>query len=589
MTQIFRVELAGVDITDNASKVSISKTINRFYNVATVEISKEDIVSTILGKVVTVFYGDETFEGIAFESSKTSHDTFNVTLRTFGAKLSEPFSAVESVIEDANTAIELCALYSSVIGLNIDYQTVDLDFGGSYAREGTMLTALTAICNTIGAEYFDNGTEIVIQGSKTIGDTYDHELRDDQYMDFLEYGNSLYNAGVSEVRTSTGAVSTGDIIEANKINMEVYEDGSAHIYCIPKGVIENSYGIDVKDPILTKDISESTTLINETVIFLKTSIESVKYVKLNGIEVTSYQYVDGNSALYFTVPQTGFIEISYVGYYQDSLPIYTDTPNGSLAVVELYYLNQVLKHYWYMDSLVSGGVRVYIEKDATIWRGFKAYMLDGGIPKARLYANGVLFNTIDTSIAGTYVSTSEVSLSPTTDPEYEYRLPADQTVLLVTSFGLTVTPVETTVLDEKVLTFDRYYPQVNVTVSEPARIIEVPSTFIDGEILLTMEDMNTNVITEHDIQNVDANDINSIPCILDQNVPVDIAQQTGLDLQEVIGKYVVVTDPQGQPTSHQVRADGLIKIWVYTNGEYTIDTRNITGRFESYIILTAQV
>lgn len=590
MTQVFRVELEGVDITEKVDRASISKQINRFYNVASVTMSDENIVETILGKDMSIFYGSETFSGIAFETSKNDVDQWQVILRTYGAKLTEPFSASEEVVEDATSALSLCSLYENAIGLTIDWQTVDLDFGGSYERKGTMLTALTAIANTVGAEYFDDGDKIVIQGSKTIGDVEDHILRDDEYFDFISSANSLYNAGVGTVRTSTGAISTGDVIEENKINMEVFEDGTANIYCIPNGAIESSYGIDVLPNILTKVIDTSTTLINETVVYMKASIKNVMQVKINGIEVTSYKFQDGHSALYFEVPQSGYIEITYEGYYQDARPIYTETPNGNLAIVELYYLNQVLKHYWYLDALINtSGVRVYIEKDATIYRGFKAYMLDGGVPKAKLYANGVQFDEITASSNGVYVTTNSISLSPATDPEYEYRIPSSQTVLLVTSFGKAISPVETIDGEEKVLTFDRYYPRVELTVEEAAKIITVDPTRIEGEILLTMEDLNTNEISEHDIGNIDENDINSIPCELDQFVPIDVVSITGKDLQDIIGMILLVTAPSGETSTATIQPDGIAKVWVPTNGDYIIDTKIVTGRSESYITLRASV
>lgn len=589
MNQIYRVELEGVDITDHCRNASVSLTVNRFYNVANVEIESNDLVSTILGKTIEVFYGDASIIGFVYSTNRLSFSTHNVVVRTEGAKLSEPFSPKEEKVEDATTAIELCTLYGGIVGIPINYTTEDLDFGGSYERDGTRITALTSIAKTIGAEYYDAGGSITIEADKAIRETYDHELGTDEYFDFIADSNTLYNAGVGIVRTSTGSISGEDITDQNRINLEAYSDGICHIYCIPNGKIESAYGIEIEDVIKTKVISEKVTIINETEILLKASIKDVLSVKLNGINQTNHRTVDGFSVLWFETPQSGYLEIEYVGYYQIGIPSYTPTPNGDLAIVEMYYLNQVLETYWYVDDAVNSGVRVFIDSDPFIYEGFNTYMLDGGVPKIKLYANGVSFQEITQFTAGTYTSKSSISLAPTETTDYEYVISATQTVLLITSFGNTITAVETIDGDWKTLTFDRYYPKVELTVSEVANISKVTGTFIDGEILLTAEDLNTNIIQEFDIGNIDANDLDTLPCMLNQNVPIDVVQLTGQDLQKVSGKSVWVTKPDATIGELVVGLDGILKIWVDMNGVYNINVSLITGTTDSYISLTVNV
>lgn len=594
MNQIYRVEINNVDVTDNVSDLQISKTVNRFYNVITFTLSNEFNTASYLNKNVDVYYGDNIVSGFIYSLKKKTYNSISINVRTYGAKLSEPFSPNMVTVDDATTASELCALYGNDLGHTINYNTVDLDFGGSYERDGTKLTALTRITNTIGGEYYDTNSGIVIEADKTIGDSYDLEINDEEYFDFVSNADSIYNAGIGTVRTSTGAFKTDDILDPNRINLEVYEDGTASVYCIPSGNIEKETGIITKTETKIKTIKEDTTIINEDTIFLKASVKSITIVKINGVEVSGFGYSDGSGVLYFSTPQTGYIEIEYIGYYHEAIPKYTLTPNGNLAVVEMYYLNQVLKHYWYIqsnDRYNLGGARVFIDDDPFIYRGYKTYMLDGGIPSEKVYANGTLFYSTRSYNTGTYTHKITPHLSPVDDASgnYEYWVDENATVKMITSMGKEITAVETIVDDKKYLTFDKYYPRVEITLSEPANIIETPKKTIDGEIIMTIENMNTHEVSEFEIGNVDRNDINSLPCELNQYVPIDMVRYAGVDLQAVAGVTFIVKNPQDDQSSIVCGEDGIIRLWVDMNGVYSIDISNLTGRTDNHILLTVSV
>ena len=70
MTQIFRVELSGVDITEYTGIINISLSIDRFYNVAVVQFLGDSHINDILGKTVEVFYENELFSGFVYKTKK---------------------------------------------------------------------------------------------------------------------------------------------------------------------------------------------------------------------------------------------------------------------------------------------------------------------------------------------------------------------------------------------------------------------------------------------------------------------------------------------------------------------------------------
>lgn len=595
MTQIFRVELSGVDITEYTGIINISLSIDRFYNVAVVQFLGDSHINDILGKTVEVFYENELFSGFVYKTKKTGKNTHDVEIRTEGAKFLEPFSPSESTVDDANTAVELCSLYANKTGVPILYDTIDLDFGGSYERNGTILSALTTLCNTTGAEYYDNNSGIIIEPNKPIGEGADHVLASNEWFDFVSLSNSIYNAGVRSIRISTGSTTTDNIIENNQIVMEAFDDDTAHIYTIPKGEIDWSTGIKLESGIKTKEIVETFNAINEVNLFMKTSIQAINYVKINGIEVSNYNYVDGSSVVFFNTKQLGYIEVSYIGYYILGYPDYTDTPIGRLSTVEMTYLNQKLSTFWYLDIgddviKILGNVRVEISPDAHIRKGFKIYMYDGGVPRSYLYANGVLFNTKTDSTIQSVTKKDNVSLERVVGGGYQYVLEATDTVILITSFGNTVTEYTDEVIEDKrILTFAIFYPEVEITYSRVAKVIEIPPTVIEGKIDLAVEDINTNKFTEFDIININANDLSTILCEFDQFVPIDVPERVNQHLTFVGGTNLNYTHPTEGLKSAPVGEDGIMKIWVDVNGDYVINTEPLTGRKDSNITLTVTV
>lgn len=593
MTQIFRVEANGEDITDSiVGNTSISLQTSRFYNVATITVANVTIANNIIGKDIQIFYGNETFTGIAFSVNKVSYNSFAIEVRSSGIQLTEPFVQHDVSIDNANTAIALCALYASNSGVPISWLCEDLDFGGSYERNGTYITALKTLATTIGAEYYDTQGGIVIEPNKLIGPISDFNLTSNDYFDFAEQGITLYNKGVGIVKTTDGAFTSDDIIDDNKINIDVFDDGAAHVYTIPNGVLSGTKGITVKSEVKQKEIVENITILDGQQIQLKAAIKDVISVSLNGNIISNYNFSDGHGVLYFTYPITGYLTVTYTGYYYEGSPEYTETPNGSFASITLDYLNQRLSHYWYIktDAISDDYTEeVITEDELNISKGFCAWVSPDMAPKVELFSDGGLFKTITTTVDDVYMDTISAHLVAVGDGTYTYTMSADKTVEMVTSFGNGIAYTQAIIGEDRILTFDRYYGSVEITYSKTMQKFCVPPTIIDGEIYMSIADLNTGQHYDYDIDNINSNDIDTIPCALNQDIPIDFVSELYLKLAEVSGKSIPMTTPSGGEQTITIGANGIYKVHVTENGDYIFNVSSLVNRTDATLTLTMSV
>lgn len=582
MNQVFRVEINGVDITDFISgTTSISREVGRFYNTASFTIADEEIANNSMLSDVQIFYGDSTFSGFIFEITKTTKLEYSFSCRTYGAKLTEPFSPYENVVENVSTASELCALYASVIGYPITYSLVDLDFSGSYVREGTRISALTNIANVLGADYYDNGTGIVIEANKAVGDA-DLLLSINDYFDFASVGKNVLTKGIGEIIISTAEVTSSDILSNNSITLDIMDDLTGRVYTNPKGFVTDYKGLDIEQAESTIELTETASVSSEYFIELKAPIKSVQQVKLNGIEISDYNFVDGHNVLYFNVAKRGVIDVSYTGYYQKANIHALLTPLGYFYAVDLYYLDQELSAEGIIEFLANavtvGEMTIFTPTTMNIGRGYDIWVY-GGSPRVELYANGDKFYTLDAYEEVPYIQTIDVTLEPDGVGGYTFEIPhKNPTVELVQSYGKDI-PYTTSTLDGYVtLEFTQYYARIECTYTVDTRKFAIPPTFIDGDIIMRVVNLNDGRFIEFDIENIDWNDLSTFPCVLNQMIPINVASELGLDVNYVAGVQLTVTHPDGITISMPVvDAKGYIKIFVTENGDYVVNASPVYG------------
>jgi len=270
MTQLFKVISGGLDITDKVSGASISESMNRFYDVATFTtpllLADEEVVS--------IHFGGRVFNGFVFASSKTAERTYSVECRTFGAKLTEPYSAYTEGFDEATTSHELAALYSQKSGIPITIGSGELNFGGSYERKGTMLSALQNIANVTGAEYWDDGTGIQIQPNKSI-DNMGVVIEDREIIDTVQSKSTVYNKGIGFITIRNGGSGTDDIVSKNGIYAEIDEcTGEIFVFPNPYGDIEFTKEISPLVPVETERL-ETVSVLDKDVMVLDAAIKNI--------------------------------------------------------------------------------------------------------------------------------------------------------------------------------------------------------------------------------------------------------------------------------------------------------------------------
>lgn len=582
MNQVFRIEIDGVDVTDyHTGTASISRAVGRFYNTAKFIITDENIANNSMLKDMQIFYGDSVFSGFIFSISKNSKLEYEFLCRTYGAKLTEPFSPNASVIENAALASELCSIYANDINYPISYNLVDLDFSGNYSREGTKISALTNIANVLGADYYDNGSGIIIEANKPVGDE-DVSISVYDYFDFAKVGKNVLTNGVGEITISTADVVSKDIVSNNSITLDIFDDLTARVYTNPKGLVTDYKGLDIEQVTSSIEMNETVSVSSDYSIELKAPIKSVQVVKLNGIEITDYNFQDGHNVLYFNTPKRGVIDVSYTGYYQRANVHALLTPLGYFYAVDLYYLDQELSGEGiikYLSNAVTvGEMTIFTPTTMNIARGYDIWVY-GGVPRVELYANGDKFYQLDAYEEVPHIQTIDVTLEPDGLGGYTFRIPhKNPTVELVQSYGKDISYTTSTLDGYVTLKFSQYYAKIKCTYTVDTRKFTIPPTFVDGDIIMRVVNLNDDRFMEFTIENIDWNDLSTFPCMLNQMIPINVAQELNLDVNYVAGIQLTVTHPDGKTISQPtVDVNGYLKIFVTENGDYVVNASPVYG------------
>lgn len=584
MTQLFKVLLDGVDITQKVSECLVSKEINRFYHVITFKYGSED--GLILNSDVTVYYGDNILNCFIYSSSKISRNSHSVICRTIGAKLTEPFSTNDIALESATTSHELSALYASEIGVTINHTSGNLDFGGSYERKGTKLSALTNIANITGAEYYEKDGQIFIEPSVGI-DSDGTIIYDDEIMDFVPVGRSIYNKGVGVITIRNGGTLTNDVISMNCINAEIDEcDGSINIYPNPFGQLEHVQGIGtLKESIVT--ISQDLQVVDQDVVVLKGAIASIASVKLNGVSISNYNFEVGHNVIYFTTVQRGTLTVEYNAKAYKGYCDIEATPLGRFVAIDLYYLDQLLKFQAFLseDCNVLGdsddSMTVIVPSVMNYVQGFSVWII-GGLPTFHFFNRSEEITRGVATEVGDYIHRQDIRLEAYDQGGYisDTRYPI-KAVTQVTSSGEPIPYTVILVDGIKRIKFEGYYPACEAVYTVEAQRYNIQFELIpnsEGDIRMVIINELTSRAFEYELTE-------TTPCILNQTYNVDIAGQLGVELFEVVGETINYRHPiTNAVTDVIVGDDGRVGIWVDADGEYVIDTSSL--KIRTSIILT---
>jgi len=582
MTQLFNMVMDGVDVTSLENECTISEEMNRMYDTASFMFHADPKLEVD----VVINYGDKTFNGFVYKTSKVGKNKFRVECRTEGAKLTEPYSPSAQVFDEATTSHELCALYASASGVPISITAGNLTFGGSYERRGTMLSALMNIADVTGAEYWDDGTGIQIQPNKAI--TVDgFEIPPSDIFDFVSSDKSVFNKGIGFITIMNGGSESNDIISKNNIYAEIDEcSGEIFVYPNPYSEVDHTTGVSPLSP-LKVDRVETTSMLDQDLIRLDAAIDSIDSITLNGSNISDYNFEQGHNVIYFNTLKRGILTIGYKALAYSGYTNVTQTPIGRFITFDIFYLDQIIKFEGFLisagecvTSSTDGDMVCIVPADMYYNEGFTVWTI-GGEPEFSFYNRNVVVDREVVSTSEDYTSVESATLEETVSG-YRYKTK----YLLDTARGARSDGVDvayTTSVDDDgdYFEFTQYFPKVTVSYETPAMKHTVQFDKIDNaSITMVLKNNDTDQVCEYDLDT-------KIPCILNQYYPVDVAAELSLEVTDVAGKTISYLTPEETSNSVTVDNFGTAKIWIFMDGDYVINTSLLKAR--TSITLVSQV
>lgn len=585
MNQLFNITINGQDVTERHVQSSISELVGRAYDM--VSFTLDDQSDVILNSDVVINYGDNTFTGFVYSSKKSGHNSRSIICRTNTAKFTDPNSTSEEKLEDATTSHELCALYASEVGVPITITSEDLDFGGSYERNGTMLSALTNIASVTGAEMYDDGSgTLIIAPNKEIPLGVEGTIiPDSDIQNYVEDFKSVFNNGVGFVIIQNGGLISSDIISNNGIYAEVDEcSGELFVFPNPYGAIEESKGISELKPLILQR-KEENSLLDDDVIYLDGAIDVIHSVTLNGAIITDFNFVQGHNVIYFTTTKRGTLEVVYDAKAYQGYSNVKVEPLGRFISFDMYYLDQVMKFQGFLEDVCSntqtdGDMTCIVPSEMRYDAGFKVYTI-GGDPEFTFYNKNLVLIRDVVSADIEYVSVESITLEETVSG-YRYRTRYPITAVLgVQSSHVDVPYTTGSDADGDYIDLTSYYPDMMISYQTSAKEHYIQfERIIDGFVSMVIRNRNTDQVCEYSPHA-------DIPCELNQDIYVDVAGELSLEVTDIRGSTVPIADPNDAVTNTTVDNFGFIIVDAQINGSYVINTSTIKPK--TSITMTANV
>ncbi len=582
MNQLYRVTVGSEVITDKTSQCTVSKQMQRFYNTATFYTS----LVLIPESTITIEYGDQVFIGFVYSISKTNKGTYRAECRTKGGYLTEPFvSSKTDIIIPVTTSHELCAYYSDLYSIPIIISSIDLDFGGEFEQKGTVINALSSIANATGADYYFDGTNIIIEPAKWIEN--DGGIIDPaNIVDFEPFAQTINQNGVRFI--TVGNTQASDNASVNMSCTAEIDSctGQTILRVVPNDAFEYAEGLNSLEPVQTPTL-HTGTIAMKSYIEVAADIVSISSIKVNDAIVTDYEFI--NNMVIFGTPKRGYVMIDYIGY-------------GYMGYVDNKVINRKRR---YSFTVFYGGCNVFYG-DGELYCSDSANDLDSNdgedrnsygecgdiivmMPDTTNYVKGFSFNTFGgnpniyfyngnskISLGISEVSGEINKLDPVVLSEYgnnpsvRYKFRYDvSTVNGVQSMGVDIPYTS----DSEYLYLSKFYPGVTVSYQTQGRTYTVQNeNLADDNVIMVIDNSIGEPPCEYNLYGTDYSDPNSLPCVVGTDVPVDIVGIHGIPLNTVVSKSIYVTNPDESESTYQADSFGRITIPNVQNGTYYIDT-----------------
>jgi len=549
MTQTLGLMISGVSWTARSKDYDYSAAINRAYDVLTFTTLGEfpETLST-----VEFVAGDLTFRGFVRGVSREGRNGYTVTCYSDTARLTLPFSQPVTKAEPYKTATELCAAYAAEAGIEIEYRSVDLDFGASFERNGTMLDALTQVARVTGStiRVADGGHKLIIEPLEEVG-APNKSVTVGEYFDFVSWSTSEETRGVGKV-----IVSDGETIGAadQKITVDVDRcSGLVTIYPVPYETVSVTAGmVDFSQDQIA--VTETFQLVDEEVIDLKAEAASIISVKLNGAEITPTE-VEG-SVVYLGAETTGFVEVRYFARVYVGSAVRQATPAGVYYLIRLDHNGKEHVEQGYLDAKCTNdgrmcqalprGITFCVPDKRYYVKGFYTYSV-GGMPYLTYRVDGDerpgLFHP-DCSVVD-YRVVDEVrpeTFVTATGGQTRARLRFEPKAIVEVYTSDTDTPGYH--IDGPYIVLDQKYHNVRVSYDVETIRCFFRHDQIQGEVELVANGVS------YDLLGFDKYDLDSYPCELGHEMPVNVTGTLGMDLTWAVGRNVTINSPHGDPVGN---------------------------------------
>ena len=577
ITQNVHFEINSTTVNGDISSASISSVEGRGYNVATMESD----TPYPLGAEVSMVLGSRSFSGFVYRVGRTRVNAYTIECRSHTARLTTPFDPDQEVLEPASTATELCSLFASRSGIAIAYTSAQLHFGRSFKRSGTMLDALLSIARVTGSSVLCSDDNTLTISPRDVPDVSTAvDIGQSEVIDFVSDTGSLESYGISELLISSDSA---DLSTSQKHKLEVDScTGRFVLYAVPAKGVDFLRGVSAWEESVHLLEYESVEDSVES-IELDAEIVSVQSVKVNGFDVSGYTFED--CFLLFSTALTGKIEVSYEGNVLYGQVTATATPAGMWWLIRGEHNGEAFSEQGFLecenrgcDALpcvddVSETACIFMPQRRNYVEGF-SFWVYGGTPVVR--SVGASLNIVQGSEA--YVATGDFvceSFVGATAGETRIELAGVPSDVLELHTEVTDTPSWS--IDGKYLLFPSDYAKVKVAYSLPCVKFTVSGTDVPRDVAIEIANACGGVTGReywraYDVQGFDKYDLSSYPCVLGEEVPVNVAAHLRVLPHSARGKTVTVSGGVGD---RQVDNFGYVFVPANANGKYKIDASSI--------------
>ena len=604
-SQVF-LSIDGVAV--KVSDISISSEMGRAYDVATFVLDYKPVG----GETVEITIGDTVFVGFVYHASRSGKNAWSVDCRSDTARLTTPFDYPTNMIAPARRASDLMQIFAQRAGIEIEYNSAEIDFGWWYQRSGTMLDDLMALAAVTGSEVFCvGGRTVVVRPHLGITDM-GYEIAQGDYYDYLTDESVLAPGMLGRIVISDGRHSTeeggGDEGDLQSAEISIDECGRFSVIANFDGArVEGAVG-----PVVTQDAvrTETVQLDDQDYAPLGAFVKQLNSVYVNGNRYNS-AWADG-AGVSFGHRISGRVDVEYItaalvgrarGVKKDlyieyrlavregccgeivasktsqgncNTPSPVDPIGGGEGCGK--WLLDLPDPVGYTSEFFSVGARVDVK-----------FYYDDATEKKQIGFACSYLGEVDYTITG-----DDSSATPCPDHPGYKCVTLDFDPVAIVEFSTSTTNNTGYVLEGRTLRWSALLRHVKFAYTTRAHRYKIDNGSIDAsEFFGIYAEISPRPSGCWDRQTVDLvgpgdidpkEDPNPPPgtqCSLPKTISVNVAEQLGMTTNSVVGKSIHLMPPRSG--TFDINALGYVDVTVDEDGRWTLDCAEVRRGAKIYI------